>query len=410
MKGYKRLAAAAVLVLAAVIVFINITVTREYERSVKQYKVDISRVVHELEENGRAGEHETVTGVFEYDGSADFYDSDSEYVIREVGGKLYRIEYTEASAGKPDLLKINLALFAAAIVVLWIILHIGRNIIRPFNRISRVPSELSRGNLTVPLTENKSRYFGKFVWGLDMLREELESAQKKSLEQARDEKTMLLSLSHDIKTPLSAIKLYAGALSRGIYSDLDGQKKAAENISAKADEISGYVTELIRSLSDGFMELQVRDTEFYMSEAIKRITDYYSVKLTASGTDFEVSRYVDCLLRGDPDRLEEVLQNLFENAIKYGDGKVIGLTFADEEDCRLITVSNSGCTLPPDELTHIFESFWRGSNAENKPGSGLGLYICRKLMTSSGGDIFAAVEDGMMKITLVCRKASGGSA
>jgi len=409
MKGYKRLAAAAVLVLAAVIVFVNITVMRKYEKSVKQYKVDISRVEREIAENGEAGEHDTITGVFEYDGSEDFYISDSEYVIREICGKIYRIEYTEARADRPDMLRINLALFAGAGAILWIVMHIGKNIIRPFNRISRVPIELSRGNLTVPLTENKSRYFGKFVWGLDMLREELESAQKKNLEQARDEKTMLLSLSHDIKTPLSAIKLYAGALSRGIYSDREGQRKAAENISAKADEISGYVTELIKSLSDGFMELQVKDTEFYMSKVVNRIIDYYSDKLSASAIPFEVSRYVDCLLRGDPDRLEEVLQNLFENAIKYGDGKQITLTFDDEEDCRLITVSNTGCQLPPDELTHIFESFWRGSNADNKPGNGLGLYICRKLMNSSGGDIFAAVEDGTMKITLVCKKAFGGN-
>ena len=407
MKGYKRLVFAAVIVLAAVIVFVNVTVRRKYELSARQYKVDISRVVHELEDKGEAGRHETITGVYEYDGSSGFYDSDSEYAIREVDGKLYRIEYTDASAGRPDMLKINLALFAGAFAALWIILYIGRNIIRPFNRISHVPAELSRGNLTVPLAENKSRYFGKFVWGLDMLREELESAQKKSLEQARDEKMMLLSLSHDIKTPLSAIKLYAGALSRGIYSDREGQKNAAENISAKADEITGYVTELIRSLSDGFMELQVRDTEFYMSEVIGRIQAYYSDKLSSSGTTFEVSSHVDCLLRGDPDRLEEVLQNLMENALKYSDGRKIGIEFADEEDCRLITVYNSGCSLPPDEMTHIFESFWRGSNAENKPGNGLGLYICRKLMTSSGGDIFANVENGMMKVTLVCRKAVG---
>ncbi|MBP5744104.1 MAG: ATP-binding protein, partial [Oscillospiraceae bacterium] len=122
------------------------------------------------------------------------------------------------------------------------------------------------------------------------------------------------------------------------------------------------------------------------------------------GTALEISEYRDCMLSGDPDRLEEVLQNIFENAIKYGDGKRIAVSFSDEEDCRLITVSNSGCTLPEEELTHIFESFWRGSNTGNKQGSGLGLYICSRLMQKMGGDIFAETEDGEMKMTVVCRK------
>ena len=99
-----------------------------------------------------------------------------------------------------------------------------------------------------------------------------------------------------------------------------------------------------------------------------------------------------------------MLQNIIENAIKYGDGHYIRLTFSDEEDCRLITVTNSGCTLPEQELVHIFDSFKRGSNVGSKSGSGLGLYICRQLMDAMKGDVFAEIQGGDMCVTVVCRK------
>jgi len=100
-----------------------------------------------------------------------------------------------------------------------------------------------------------------------------------------------------------------------------------------------------------------------------------------------------------------VLQNIIENAIKYGDGKRIEILFSEEDDCQLITVKNSGNTLPDTEIFHIFESFQRGTNADGKSGSGLGLYICRQLMRKMNGDIFAKTKNGFMNVTCVFQKA-----
>ena len=67
-------------------------------------------------------------------------------------------------------------------------------------------------------------------------------------------------------------------------------------------------------------------------------------------------------------------------------------------------MENSGCTLSDNEAEHIFDSFFRGSNAANKPGSGLGLYICRQLLHKMDGEIYAEMEDGCFLVTLVLRK------
>ena len=408
MKGFNRIIAAAVIIMAAVIIILDAVMLKSEKLSQPLYKVEVSRIERELSQGAQvsAGDYPHITGIYSYDGSPDFYSSDGEYLIREINGQLWRIDYTDSephSSGRTFvLMNVFLAAFAAAVI--GILLYIRRSIIKPFNEISELPEKLSKGNLTIPLKEKKSRYFGRFIWGLDMLRQELEQSRQRELEYARNEKTFLLSLSHDIKTPLAAIKLYAKALSKGIYTTADKQRSAADSIDGKADEIEGIVKELSANLSSDFMDFDVRSGEFYLSEVMDEIEDYYTDKLSVTRTEFNIEKYSDCMLSGDPDRLVEVLQNIMENAVKYGDGRSISVSFTEEEDCRLITVANTGCTLPEEELPHIFDSFWRGSNTGSQSGSGLGLYICRRLMALMNGDIYADTDSGTMRVTVVCRK------
>ena len=283
-------------------------------------------------------------------------------------------------------------------------LYIKFNILAPFERLTDIPYELSKGNLTVPLKETKNRFFGRFIWGVDMLRENIEQQKKRELDLQREKKVLLLSLSHDIKTPLSAIKLYAKALSTGLYESREKQLEIAENINAKADEIESYISQIVTASREDFLSFDVNMGEIYLSELVTKIKGYYTEKLSLIGTDFSVSDYSDCLLNGDFDRSIEVVQNIMENAVKYGDGKSIALNFSEEDNCILLTVLNTGCTLSDTDLPHIFDSFWRGANAENIAGSGLGLYISRKLMRKMNGEIFAEIKDGVMCVTAVFTK------
>ena len=94
-----------------------------------------------------------------------------------------------------------------------------------------------------------------------------------------------------------------------------------------------------------------------------------------------------------------------ENAIKYGDGKRIRISFGEEEDCTLIQIENSGCSLKKEELPNLFDSFYRGSNSAGMKGNGLGLYICKTLMCKMEGDIFAQMNEDVFCVTIVVRKA-----
>lgn len=378
----------------------------------KPWQIEIHRITQQIKQDGidsvSLDNCTYVKNIRQFSGDDAFFENTADNsCIQKIGDKIYRFDCQFSSDFflANILFRINLILAVLSFLILGLLLFIRQKILKPFAILCNVPYELSRGNLTMPLLENKSRFFGRFIWGLDLLREHLEQQKQKELDLQRDKKTLVLSISHDIKTPLSAIKLYAKALSRGLYKDTAQQARIAKNIDIKADEISEFVTQIIAASSEDFLNLEVNNGEFYLSSLIRSVSDYYKEKLDLIKIPFSIGTYTDCLVKGDTDRGIEVLQNILENAVKYGDGHKIELGFSEEEDCLLITITNSGCTLPDSELPHVFDSFWRGSNTGNKEGSGLGLYICRQLMHRMDGEIFAEIKDGCMHVTVVFMKA-----
>ena len=407
MKAFNKIFSVVAIAVILLFVVVNIILAADRTNGSRQYRVEISRLVHEIETNGSADISECVyvTNIERY--GEKFYSTDSDYVIYEINGELYRFDYNiNGYSNKTYFMGIvNAILGVIAILFIAVMLYIKYAILAPFERLSSLPYEFSKGNLTAPVTETKNRFFGKFLWGINVLRENIEQQKQRELEMQKEKKMLLLSLSHDIKTPLSAIKLYSAALSKNLYPDTEKQHKIAESITEKADEIEGYVSQIITASREDFLSLEVDMGEFYLSELIEKITGYYREKLALIKADFNVGKYKNCLLSGDLSRSVEVLQNIMENALKYGDGRRVELIFPEDDECVQIALRNSGCTLSRDDLPHIFESFWRGANAENIRGSGLGLYICRQLMHKMNGEIFAEINNDIITVTTIFARA-----
>lgn len=411
MKNFNRIMVAVIALIVLIFAGANlILINHKSTDSGRPYRVEINRIALEIKEKGfesvDLSKYSYVTAIQK--SSADnlaFYNGESDYMLREIDGEIYRFDYLVSGENDRSIIvMVNIILGVMSALMIGIMLFIRTKILSPFDKLKEVPYELSRGNLTMPIKESKSRFFGRFMWGVDLLRENMEQQKQRELALQKEKKTLLLSLSHDIKTPLAAIKLYAKALSKGLYTDKKKQLEIVENINQKADEIENFVTQIIKASSEDFLELEVNNGEFYLSELMNSITLYYREKLSLVHIDFCIGKYCDCILKGDVDRSIEVLQNIIENAVKYGDGGCIEILFDEEEGCQLVIVRNSGCTLPDAELLHIFDSFWRGSNSDGKSGSGLGLYICRQLMNKMGGDIFAEIKESHMTVTAVFSK------
>ena len=387
-------------------VFANVSlVTANNNQNGRSYRVEISRIEQNIKNNKEYNieDYEYVTNVEVLSDSnkQSFYSANSDYVIKDINGELYRFDYSYKIENNNMFFTVNIALTVVSLAVFGVLLILYVNIIRPFVKLKNLPIELAKGNLTIPLKESKYAYFGKFVWGMDLLREKLEQQKSSELALQKDKKTLVLSISHDIKTPLGIIELYAKALKKGLYTDENKKVEIAQNISDKCVEIKGYVDDIIKASNEDFLNLEVQDGEFYLSELVNSIKAFYIERLKLLKINFSVSEYNDVIIKGDIDRAIEVVQNVIENAVKYGDGKSIEITFGKEEDCLLFSVTNSGSEISNTEITHIFDSFWRGSNVGSNGGSGLGLYICRQLMYKMGGDIFARNNDGEMTVSLV---------
>ena len=407
MKKYNLIFIITLIVMGAVFMVSNIVLEDTNSDKGRPYRVEIERLCLAISQGGEPdiSDCKYVTNIEKVSGS-ELYNTNSDYMIKTIGNVTYRFDYkASAASNSRSRLVLNISLGVITLAFIAVMLFVRAKLLKPFNRFSSVPYDLSKGKLTEPLEENKSRYFGKFVWGVNMLRENIIEQKQHELELLKEKQTLILSISHDIKTPLSAIKLYSKAMSRGLYTEKEKLAEVAERINKNADDIEKFVTQLTRSASEDFMQLEVNVTEFYLGSVIGEIQKHYFPVLSDRHTEFSVDEYIDCIIKGDPERSVEVLKNLMDNAIKYGDGKYIHIGITEEDGCKLVCVANSGCSLPEGEMLNIFDSFWRGSNTSGKAGSGLGLYICRQLMLKMDGEVFAEQKDGEMRITAVFPKA-----
>ena len=236
MKGFNRLLLIVIISIALIFFGSNIYLANKANsESNRLYKVEINRLEQEIKEKGLPAIHldeftsvKNVSVLENQNYISEFIEeTNSDYVIRYIDGVYYRFDYEIEIKDefKKIILAVNIVMGIISLCVIAMLLYIRIKLLKPFNKLKEVPYELSKGNLTVGLKENKNRYFGRFVWGLDLLRENIEEQRIKELALQKEKKTLVLSISHDIKTPLSAIKLYSKALSRNLYdSDEKGKR------------------------------------------------------------------------------------------------------------------------------------------------------------------------------------------
>ncbi|GFP75561.1 HAMP domain-containing sensor histidine kinase [Clostridium fungisolvens] len=393
------------------------------KRENSEYKVEINRIYFGLVKGSSFTEPDlssyefikSVSFLPEYLSKSNenldkFYKSNNgmEYEIKPWydGDKLLgflRFDYINSKVDNSFLLKVEIILLMFVVSMISILLYIRNSIIKPFNILSEMPYELSKGNFKGDMKESKDRYFGKFIWGINLLRENLDYHKIKELKLQKEKKLLLISISHDIQTPLNTIKLYAKAIAEEVYDTDEKKILAAKQIQEKSLEIENFVRDIIKTTSEEILEIEVVDGEFYLKDLIDKVILTYKEKCNLKMIDFMVEGYNNKLVKGDLDRAFEVISNILENAFKYGDGKEIKISFFEEDYCQLIKIFNTGDVVSQNEFNHIFDSFYRASNSEGKQGNGLGLYICKSIMEKMDGEIFAECEKEGMSFTLVFR-------
>ncbi len=305
-------------------------------------------------------------------------------------------EYSNVVASDIKMM-MNICLAIAFFIAIAICIYISRAVLRPFEKLSDYPVKLSKNEITEKLPETKNRLFGRFIWGINMLSDNMQNKQKKVDELSRDHMTMLTTIAHGIKTPVANIKLYADAISTGLYQENGEVNKSdaeiAGKISKNADDITDIVKDLIDKASGTVVDFEPNIQSFYLKELIDFLEEEYSNRLNVLDIPYTFEMNHNAMVRSDKSGICRILSQILDNAIKYGNGDGIAVILNKEEDGYYFVIKNKGNVLSEKELPYIFNSFWRGSNAEKTGGNGIGLFESRKIAQSLYGDIYVKANE-----------------
>lgn len=288
----------------------------------------------------------------------------------------------EGSASKQPAAIIPLVL-CCLVFLITVFLYVYFTILRPFDKLQHFAEQIARGNFDLPLNYERSNYFGQFTWAFDHMRQEITKARACEREAIENNKTVIATLSHDIKTPIASIRAYA----EGLEANLDTSPEKRQNyitiLIRKCDEVTRLTNDLfLHSLSD-LDKLKITPVEFelcsYMQNAIAEIA------ADQKDVIFHIPAFTT-LVDADQNRLLQITENLINNARKYA-GTPIDVSLTQADDTVAIRFRDYGSGIPDTDMPFIFDKFYRGKNCGNEPGSGLGLYIVKYIAEQMKGSI-----------------------
>lgn len=267
--------------------------------------------------------------------------------------------------------------------IITIFVYVYYAILCPFHKMEIFAQKISLGDFGVPLDYERSNYFGAFTWAFDSMRCEITKARACEHEAVENNKTVIATLSHDIKTPVSSIRAYAEGLEANMDSSYEKREKYIRVIMKKCDEVSGLINDLfLHSLSD-LDKLKISAEEIEICGFVERIME----ELAAEQNDlnFEPASF-SVVVSADKNRLMQVMENIINNSRKYAKSN-IDVSVRQNCDSVEILVRDYGAGIPDEDMPFIFDKFYRGRNCGSEQGSGLGLYIVKYIVEKMNGKI-----------------------
>lgn len=272
--------------------------------------------------------------------------------------------------------------------------YVKRSIVTPFEELKDYAGEIAMGNLDVKLNRSEENMFGDFTESFDIMREELKDSRKREAELRRREKELVAELSHDLKTPITGIKLTSELLEAKLSDEYAREK--IRTIYQKADQIDAMVNDLFAATLDDLGEIKVNisDTEAgRIPDMVKKADDLNLC------TQMEIP---ECLLSIDPRRMEQVISNLLNNSYKYANTK-IEVHYKITGGYLEMTFRDFGPGVNEDEIHLITNKYFRGSSEDvaASEGSGLGLYISRMLIERMNGELLCRIADPGLEVRIL---------
>ncbi|MCR5368243.1 Signal transduction histidine kinase [Eubacterium ruminantium] len=272
---------------------------------------------------------------------------------------------------------IGLGLLSVIILVLIIIM---RKVLLPLKSLSEAATDMAGGDYSKRVEVKTKDEIGILAEHFNVMAEAVETENKKILESERKKTLMMGNLSHELKTPMTAIAGYAETLLSSKLTE-EQQNEALYYIYTETNRLGRLSKKMMRllDLSEGEA---VEKKKIYIDELFESIKETMSVRLKEKNIDLITETDVDAIT-SDEDLIKDVIINLLDNSIKASDtGSRIYLTFKD----KVLSVKDEGIGIPKKDLDSVTEAFYRvdKSRSRKEGGAGLGLSIIKLILDKLG--------------------------
>jgi len=267
----------------------------------------------------------------------------------------------------------------SAIVGTILILIAVRGVVRPIKRISSASKEIAKGNFDVYVEPASRDEVGQLTTNFNEMAKDLKAIDILH-------KDFVANVSHEFKTPITAIKGYANLIRDGELS-AEQVKEYAEIVSSESERLSLLSSNLLKlSELDNHM-IREQSHEFSLDEQLRKAVLILESQWKKKSIDFDLNLEEIQIIAAEH-LIQEVWLNLIQNAIKFSSaGSLIGIVLRKQSDRVLVTISDHGIGIREEDKPRIFERFFKGDKSRTKDGNGLGLVIVRKIVEISHGSI-----------------------
>lgn len=292
------------------------------------------------------------------------------------------------------------SLVLGAVCVIYILIVFGYiylSVLMPFDKMKIFAKEIAQGNFEIPLHYERSNYFGDFTWAFDSMRNEIKKARSCEKEAVENNKTIIATLSHDIKTPIASIRAYAEGLEANMDNSVLKRQKYISVIMKKCDEVSQLTNDLfLHSVSD-LDKLKISISQFelctFLNETVTGLSDGQDdIRLLLPDKKIIIS--------ADKNRLVQVCGNIVNNARKYAKTEINISVILEEENVKIL-FRDYGNGIPDNDIPFIFNKFYRGKNCGSEHGSGLGLYIVDYIVKRMDGKVLLNNYENGLEVVII---------
>ena len=299
--------------------------------------------------------------------------------------------------GEIQQLYLLIVFMTAALLVYWIY----RTVSIPLAKLQKAARNIKEGNLDFEIKADADDEIGQLCQDFEEMRLRLKANAEEKVAFDKENKELISNISHDLKTPITAIKGYVEGIMDGVADTPEKMDRYIKTIYNKANEMDLLINELTLYSKIDTNRIPYNFTTISAQQYFIDCAEDLYMELDSKGVRFEFRNYMeeDSKVIVDPEQLRRVINNIISNSLKYMDKEqgIITMNVRDVGDFIQVELGDNGKGIAAKDLPNIFDRFYRTDASRNssKGGSGIGLSIVKKIVEEHGGKIWATSEEGV---------------